>query len=121
MGRYEHPYPSPELEAAHPFVRLDFDRLAPAEMRRRAESFHALMERRRSVRMFSDEPVPKELIAHAITTASTAPSGAHKQPWHFVATDSPTLKRRIRQAFVGRKLTALTPAPLSLATMFSLL
>jgi len=98
MTDYEHPYPSPELEAAHPFVDLEFERRPPAEMLERAREFRRLMERRRSVRMFSDEPVPRELIEHAIATASTAPSGAHKQPWHFVATDSPDLKARIREA-----------------------
>ena len=98
MVHYEYPYPSPELEAAHPFVELDFERLDEPEMLRRAIAFRQLMNRRRSVRMFSDEPVPRELVEHAIATASTAPSGAHKQPWHFVATASPTLKASIRAA-----------------------
>ena len=98
MAHYDHPYPSPELAAAHPFVELDFERLPEAVMRDRARAFHQSMERRRSVRMFSDEPVPRDLIELAIATASTAPSGAHKQPWHFVATDDPALKSRIRAA-----------------------
>jgi nitroreductase len=98
VARYDHPYPSPELEAAHPFRRLDFKRRPADEMRDRAEAFLDLMERRRSVRMFSDEPVPRHLIELAIATASTAPSGAHKQPWHFVAVESPALKASIRAA-----------------------
>lgn len=97
-SQYEHPYPSPELAATHPFVALEIERLDPAEQRRRGEQFLAHMDRRRSVRMFSDEPVPQELIDLAIAAASTAPSGAHKQPWRFVAVRSAELKRRIREA-----------------------
>ena len=95
---YDHPYPSPELAAAHRFVELDFDRLDAGEQRRRGEAFLELMQRRRSVRMFSDAPVAVELIDLAIEAASTAPSGAHKQPWRFVAVRSADLKARIREA-----------------------
>jgi nitroreductase len=56
------------------------------------------MESRRSVRSFSSEPVPRELIEIAIRTASTAPSGAHRQPWKFVVVADPALKREIRAA-----------------------
>jgi len=73
-------------------------RLAPEEMFRRAEEFFAEMQQRRSVRDFSPEPVPRALIELAIRTASTAPSGAHRQPWRFVAVDDPEIKRRIRAA-----------------------
>ena len=95
---YQHPYPAPDLAERHPFVPLDFRRLDIREMRRRADEFHDEMDRRRSVRMLSDEPVPFELIARAIETASTAPSGAHHQPWRFVVTGDPDVKRRIREA-----------------------
>jgi nitroreductase len=95
---YQYPYPSPELEAEHPYRKLDFVEYPLAEMGRRAAEFEALMERRRSPRLFSDRPVPRELIESAIRTASTAPSGAHKQPWRFVATESPAVKRAIREA-----------------------
>jgi len=98
MAEYEYPYPSPELAAEYPFVPLEFRSRPPAEMQERAEAFMAEMRLRRSVRMFSDEPVPRGLIEIAVETASTAPSGAHKQPWHFVATDSAELKARIRAA-----------------------
>lgn len=64
----------------------------------RGHAFHQLMEGRRSVRMFSDEPVPKEVIETAVLTANTAPSGAHQQPWTFVATNDPDVKHRIRVA-----------------------
>lgn len=56
------------------------------------------MALRRSVRHFAPDPVPRELIELAITTASTAPSGAHRQPWRFVAVSDPETKRRIRNA-----------------------
>ncbi len=64
----------------------------------RAQQFQALMQRRRSVRDFSDQPVPRSLIELAIQTASSAPSGAHRQPWRFVAVSSPETKRAIREA-----------------------
>ncbi|NNE12776.1 MAG: nitroreductase family protein, partial [Ilumatobacter sp.] len=67
-------------------------------MRRRASDFHDEMDRRRSVRMLADEPVPRDLVEQAIRTASTAPSGAHHQPWQFVLIGDPETKRRIRQA-----------------------
>lgn len=95
---YEHPYPSPELEAEHPFRPLGFVEYPPEEMVARAEAFESLMERRRSPRLFSDRPVPRALIESAIRTASSAPSGAHKQPWRFVATESAAVKRAIREA-----------------------
>lgn len=75
-----------------------FQRLAPDEQRSRADSFYEEMDRRRSVRFFSDERVPRHLIEQAIRTASTAPSGAHRQPWRFVVTGDPALKRQIREA-----------------------
>lgn len=74
-------------------------------MSERAVGFHREMDRRRSVRMLSDEPVPRELIEQAIATASTAPSGAHQQPWHFVATDNSSLKRQIREAAEAEERT----------------
>ena len=67
-------------------------------MLRRARDFHREMSARRSVRFFSSDPVPRELIELAIQTASTAPSGAHRQPWKFVAVGDPALKREIREA-----------------------
>jgi iodotyrosine deiodinase len=56
------------------------------------------MQKRRSVRMFSTDPVPRELLENAIRVAGTAPSGAHQQPWTFVAVADPELKKRIRDA-----------------------
>jgi nitroreductase len=60
--------------------------------------FLATMDSRRSVRDFSDEPVPRELIELAVATANTAPSGAHQQPWTFVATSDADVRHRIRVA-----------------------
>lgn len=79
-------------------VPLDFTERPPEEMRARAEQFLRLMQQRRSVRAFSDRPVPRRLIERAVQTAGTAPSGAHRQPWRFVAVDDPNLKSEIREA-----------------------
>jgi nitroreductase len=79
-------------------VPLDFQALPPEAMAARAEAFYDAMRRRRSVRAFSDRPVPRRLVELAIRTAGTAPSGAHRQPWRFVAVDDPALKRQIREA-----------------------
>lgn len=79
-------------------VPLDFAPVPPAESARRGRELFAELDRRRSVRAFAPDPVPREWIELAIATASTAPSGAHKQPWTFVAVSDPELKRRIREA-----------------------
>jgi nitroreductase len=68
------------------------------EMRRRAAEFYAEARRRRTVRHFSDRPVPRDLIADCLRAAGTAPNGANRQPWHFVAVGDPDVKRRLRQA-----------------------
>jgi nitroreductase len=82
----------------HEFIPLDFNRLPPGEQRRRAVEFYELMKRRRTVREFSSEAVPIELIELAIQTAGVAPSGANQQPWRFVVVSNPEVKRRIRLA-----------------------
>jgi nitroreductase len=82
----------------YPFIPYQQERLPPAEMTRRGDDFYGLMDRRRSVRDFAPDPVPRELIETAIRTASTAPSGAHRQPWRFVAISDPAIKRAIRIA-----------------------
>ena len=74
------------------------ERLSIEESLARSEALLQRMEARRSVRFFSDEPVPRVLIERAIQAASTAPSGAHRQPWTFVAVRRPEVKRRIREA-----------------------
>lgn len=83
---------------ARPFIPLDFQRLPEEEMLRRARQFYGAMDRRRTTRQFSDQPVPRKLIENAIRTAGTAPSGAHQQPWTFVAISDPAIKRMMREA-----------------------
>jgi len=70
----------------------------PEDMIARSRAFAAEMQRRRTTRHFSDRPVPRAVIESCLTAAGTAPSGAHLQPWHFVAVSSPDLKRQIRTA-----------------------
>lgn len=79
-------------------IPLQFTRLPPTEETARADAFYAEMDRRRSIRFFSADPVPRRLVEQAIRTASTAPSGAHRQPWRFVLTGDPEVKRQIREA-----------------------
>ena len=73
-------------------------RIPPEDQLERGRRLFEEMDRRRSVRYFSDDPVPRELVEMAIRTASTAPSGAHKQPWTYVLTGDSETKRRIREA-----------------------
>lgn len=82
----------------HPFIPYRPRRLGAEEMRRRAEAFYEQLDGRRSVRYFSADPVPRHLIETAIRSASTAPSGAHRQPWRFVVVGDPEIKRKIRIA-----------------------
>ncbi len=70
----------------------------PQQMVARVEAFEQDMQRRRTVRHFSDRPVPRALIERCLLTAGTAPSGAHQQPWHFVAVQDQAIKARIREA-----------------------
>jgi nitroreductase len=72
--------------------------LAPEEVTRRAAAFHERVRSRRTVRDFSDRPVPREAIELCLRAAGTAPSGANMQPWHFVVVSDPGVKARIRAA-----------------------
>jgi iodotyrosine deiodinase len=77
---------------------LDY-RLYPAgEMASRAADFYAEMRCRRTVRDFSPQPVPRQVIEDCLRTAGTAPNGANLQPWHFVVVSDPAVKRRLREA-----------------------
>jgi nitroreductase len=67
-------------------------------MQKRAEAFRAELARRRTVRQFSDRPVPRELIETCLLAGGTAPSGANLQPWHFVVVGDGAVKTRIREA-----------------------
>jgi nitroreductase len=68
------------------------------EMRQRLDEFYKNIDRRRTVREFSDRPVPRDIIETALKVANTAPSGANLQPWHFVVVSGPETKRTIRIA-----------------------
>ncbi|GIH75001.1 nitroreductase family protein [Planobispora longispora] len=83
---------------SHPFVPYRPVRYPEPEMIARGREFYEHMDGRRSVRFFSDEPVPRECVELAIKAAGTAPSGAHQQPWKFVIVGDPETKRRIREA-----------------------
>ena len=85
-------------EAEDPgFIDLEFIEVDSETMLSKARSFYEQMDRRRTTRHFSDREVPRELIELAIRTASTAPSGAHLQPWTFVAISNKELKGVIRE------------------------
>ncbi|HQR33824.1 MAG TPA: nitroreductase family protein [Blastocatellia bacterium] len=80
-----------------PFLPLtSWREIEPGEMLRRAAEFRQQMQRRRTVRYFSDRPVAREVIAECLLAAGTAPSGANLQPWHFVVVSDPAIKHRIR-------------------------
>ncbi len=76
----------------------EYRRYPVEEMRERATAFADELRRRRSVRQFSPEPVPRSIVEQCIRAAGSAPSGANHQPWHFVAVSDPDVKRRIRIA-----------------------
>ena len=80
------------------FIDLDFNEVPFEEMKERSVSFYKMMNRRRTTRHFSNKKVERELIEVAIRTASTAPSGAHLQPWTFVVISNEELKKKIRDA-----------------------
>lgn len=75
-----------------------FDKITKEDTLKSSLGFKKQMEKRRSIRSFSSESVPKELIENIIMTASSAPSGANKQPWHFCAVSSKDIKKEIRKA-----------------------
>jgi iodotyrosine deiodinase len=83
----------------HPFVPLEVE--APPqdeELERRARDFGARLRRRRTVREYSARPVPRAVVEECLLAAGSAPSGANRQPWHFVVVTDPVVKRRIREA-----------------------
>lgn len=79
-------------------IPLVFHEYPPAEMQRRADDFYAELSRRRTVRDFSDRPVPRRIVETCLQAAGTAPNGANLQPWHFVVVADPPTKHRIRVA-----------------------
>lgn len=95
----------PMMVAGPAPIPLDFIRYGNAEMIDRARAFHGTMARRRTVRSFSHEAVPFEVIAEVVRTAATAPSGAHKQPWTFCVVGDAALKLAIREAAEAEERT----------------
>ncbi|NGY38468.1 nitroreductase family protein [Flavobacterium sp. XN-5] len=90
--------PDKKIIEDYPYIRYSKATLSDEEMRERSQFFYEAMDSRRSVREFSDSPVPREVIENLIKTASTAPSGAHKQPWTFCVVENPVIKKQIRIA-----------------------
>ena len=82
----------------HRFVPLAFTEYTEDQMLFRSREFYGEMSRRRSIRHFSDRPISREVMRQAILTAGTAPSGAHKEPWHFVLVGDKETKKRLRVA-----------------------
>jgi len=81
-------------EIHYPY-RHDSD-VSPAEIQQKSDELLALMQKRRTIRRFSDKPVPRAVIENLIKIAASAPSGANHQPWHFVAISDPAIKQQIR-------------------------
>lgn len=82
--------------------------IPPEQTGARARAFYQEMNRRRTTRAFSRQPVPQAVIEQLILTAATAPSGAHRQPWHFVAVQDPDLKARLRAAVEAEEYRTYT-------------
>ena len=80
------------------FKKLQFQKITFEEMDYNANQFFQKVSSRRSVRDFSRDDFPIDIIKNCIKSASTAPSGANKQPWHFVIVKDPKIKRKIRKA-----------------------
>ena len=94
------------------FVPLQSYREYPvAEMVERGREFAAAMQRRRTVRRFSERPVPRAVIESCVEAAGTAPSGAHQQPWHFVVVSDAKLKSAIRVAAEAAEAEFYATAP----------
>jgi iodotyrosine deiodinase len=87
-----------QVPAPPQMLPLAFERLSPAEQLRRARAFYDRIRQRRTVREFSADPVPFELVELAVRSAATAPSGANQQPWRFVVVSDPEIKHKIRVA-----------------------
>jgi nitroreductase len=85
-----------KLIDGYPFVAYSKETFSPEETVKKSSEFYEWMDKRRTVRDFSDKEVPKEVIENIIMTASTAPSGAHKQPWTFCVVSDAAIKSQIR-------------------------
>ena len=78
-------------------IALDFTLLEESEMYERAKALNELLQKRRTVRDYSDKPVPREIIEQCLLAANSAPSGANRQPWHFAVVGNSEKKKEIRE------------------------
>jgi iodotyrosine deiodinase len=86
----------------------NYVRYSEGEMKQRSGDFYKLVNRRRTIRNFSDKNVPREIIENCVKAAGTAPSGANLQPWHFVIISDPNIKKQIRTAAEKEELEFYT-------------
>ena len=82
----------------HPYVSYTKETYPEEEVVQRSKEFFDWLDKRRTVREFSDKPIPREVIDNILKAASTAPSGAHKQPWTFCVVEDADIKKKIREA-----------------------
>jgi nitroreductase len=87
-----------KMQHSESFIPLEHKELSKEQSEAATSDFYKLCDSRRSVRTFSEKEVPQHIIETIIKTAGTAPSGAHKQPWHFCAVQSAEIKSKIRKA-----------------------
>ena len=80
------------------FQRLDFENHTSEKLIKRSENFLNTIGSRRTVRNFSSKSIPTQAVENAVRAAASAPSGANKQPWHFVVVKDPSIKKKIRVA-----------------------
>jgi len=80
------------------FKKLEYQKTNKSDLAQRSSDFLRKMKSRRSIRHFSDEPIPIEVIENIVKTAATAPSGANKQPWKFIIVSNKEIKKQIREA-----------------------
>ncbi len=85
-----------KLMDGHPFVSYSKETYPGAKMLEKSKEFYEWLDKRRTVRDIQDKPVSREVIENILLSASTAPSGAHKQPWTFCVVSNPDLKKQIR-------------------------
>lgn len=89
--------PDIKMIDGYAFTRYVKETYPEQEVISRSAWFYQWLNQRRTVRDFSDKPIPKEVMENLIRTAATAPSGAHKQPWTFCVVGNPEIKKQIRQ------------------------
>ena len=86
------------MTGEYEFIPLEFNRMAPEEQQAQLRDFAERITRRRTVREYSPDPVPRNLVEECIRVAGSAPSGANLQPWHFVLVSDRVIKKKIREA-----------------------